>query len=59
MKIKIPAKRETATQIVSVRFTPSELKDVRAAANDAKMEIAPFIRVIVANAVRLGVEVSD
>jgi hypothetical protein len=59
MKIKLPPKGEQLTSAISVRFTPTEMRAVVNAAGDANMEIAPFIRLIVNNAVRLGVELAE
>jgi hypothetical protein len=59
MKIKLPAKPETLDAPITVRFTQSEMRAVRDAAGNANMEIAPFIRLIVNNAVRLGVELAE
>jgi len=59
MKIKIPAKPETQSRLVSVRFTPSEYGELAQAAAAVGLDVAPFIRVVVANAVRLGVELAD
>jgi hypothetical protein len=55
MKIKLPAK-ETATRIVSVRFTPAEYQVILAKAHGVKP--ATLIRAVVIQVLKAGIEVN-